>query len=341
MTGRIVIAGEEQLRLKERQRRQSRGQLVGMIFQDPNAALDPVRRVGGQVAEALWATGMSRKDAHARSLELLAEVGLYNPGELARRFPFELSGGMKQRVVIAAAMGPRPKVLVADEPTTALDTTIQDQVLHLLDQLKRSHGTGVLLITHDLAVAARTASTVSIMYGGKIVESGLTSEVLTAPRHPYTVGLINAIPRLRGGMELPVGIAGETADNSVEWSGCSFAPRCERVLERCADEVPTLVSTASGTEGLGARGCLLELDADVRASSARFRDPGCYHDADTRRSRGVSVTELATSDAGGTDRGGSDQAVPLLAVSDLTVAFKSSRGGGVEAPDGFCVRWTG
>ena len=193
---------------------------------------------------------------------------------------------MKQRVVIAAAMGPRPKVLVADEPTTALDTTIQDQVLHLLDQLKRSHGTGVLLITHDLAVAARTASTVSIMYGGKIVESGLTSEVLTAPRHPYTVGLINAIPRLRGGMELPVGIAGETADNSVEWSGCSFAPRCERALERCASEVPTLVSTVQAPEASAHEVACWNWTPTSEPRPQGSGHPGCYHDADTRHSRG-------------------------------------------------------
>jgi oligopeptide/dipeptide ABC transporter ATP-binding protein len=238
--GQILFEGTDLTALNEKQMRRIRGRDIAMIFQDPSAALNPVRRVGGQVAEALTAHGASRREARLRTQSLLGEVGLYNPGQLARNYPFELSGGMKQRVVISAALGPRPKVLLADEPTTALDATIQEQVLRLLHRMTVDSGTAMMLITHDLAVAARAAHQVSVMYGGIIVETGDTATILHRPRHPYTVGLLGAVPYLSQGGRPLRGVGGEPMDSRIVPPGCPFAPRCQWAIARCWTELPVL-----------------------------------------------------------------------------------------------------
>jgi oligopeptide/dipeptide ABC transporter ATP-binding protein len=248
VSGEILLDGVNLVGLPERAMRRVRGRDIAMVFQDPGAALDPVRRVGGQVAESLTAQGVGRPQARRRTLDLLSEVGLYSPAELARRYPFELSGGMKQRVVISAAMAPRPRVLIADEPTTALDATIQEQVLALLHQMTVDHGTAMLLITHDLAVAARAAQRVSVMYGGTIVEAGETAVLLLRPRHPYTVGLLGAIPHLRADRQPLRGVGGEPAVPGAEPAGCPFAGRCRWALSRCWTERPLLSPAGSGPD---------------------------------------------------------------------------------------------
>jgi oligopeptide/dipeptide ABC transporter ATP-binding protein len=249
VSGTILLNGIDLLSLKERDLRRVRGRDVAIIFQDPSSALNPVRRVGGQVAEALTAQGTARREAWRETFKLLSEVGLYDPARLARRYPFELSGGMKQRIVISAALGPRPKLLVADEPTTALDATIQEQVLKLLQRMTADGGTAMLLITHDLAVAARTAQRVSVVYGGIITETGPTEAILRQPCHPYTVGLLRAIPRLGGAHSALRGIAGEPGSAATVPHGCPFAPRCQWVLDRCWAERPQLELTTATSGG--------------------------------------------------------------------------------------------
>jgi oligopeptide/dipeptide ABC transporter ATP-binding protein len=252
VSGEILLDGVNLVRLPERAMRRVRGRDIAMVFQDPSAALDPVRRVGGQVAESLTVHGMGRAKARQRTMDLLGEVGLYNPAQLARRYPFELSGGMKQRVVISAAMAPRPRVLIADEPTTALDATIQEQVLTLLRQMTVEHGTAMLLITHDLAVAARAAQRISVMYGGTIVETGATAVLLSRPRHPYTVGLLGAIPHLRAGRQPLRGVPGEPVGATTEPACCPFAARCQWALSRCWTERPYLApADADAASGEG------------------------------------------------------------------------------------------
>jgi oligopeptide/dipeptide ABC transporter ATP-binding protein len=240
VSGEILLDGVNLVGLPERAMRRVRGREIAMVFQDPSAALDPVRRVGGQVAESLTVQGARRAEARRRTIGLLREVGLYSPAQLARRYPFELSGGMKQRVVISAAMAPRPRVLIADEPTTALDATIQEQVLALLRRMTVEHGTAMLLITHDLAVAARAAQQVSVMYSGTIVETGATAALLRRPRHPYTVGLLGAIPHLRAGQQPLRGVGGEPSGGTAEPAGCPFAPRCQWAVSQCWTQRPEL-----------------------------------------------------------------------------------------------------
>lgn len=238
--GQILLEGTDLSTLNEKQMRRIRGRDIAMIFQDPSAALNPVRRVGGQVAESLTAHGVGRREARLRTQSLLGEVGLYNPGQLVRNYPFELSGGMKQRVVISAALGPRPKVLLADEPTTALDATIQEQVLRLLHRMTVDSGTAMMLITHDLAVAARAAHQVSVMYGGIIVETGDTTTILRRPRHPYTVGLLGAVPHLSQEGRPLRGVGGEPMDSRTVSPGCPFVPRCQWAIARCWTQRPEL-----------------------------------------------------------------------------------------------------
>jgi oligopeptide/dipeptide ABC transporter ATP-binding protein len=249
VSGQILLDGTDLRTLGEKQLRRIRGRDIGMIFQDPSAALNPVRRVGGQVAEALTAQGIGRAGARLRTQSLLREVGLPSPARLARRYPFELSGGMKQRVVIAAAMGPRPKVLIADEPTTALDATIQEQVLRLLHQMTVDSGTAMLLITHDLAVAARAAERISVMYGGTIVETGDTGTILRRPRHPYTVALLGAIPHLRRDSRPLRGVGGEPLDSRSVPQGCPFAARCKWAVADCWTQRPVLQPAGADDAG--------------------------------------------------------------------------------------------
>jgi oligopeptide/dipeptide ABC transporter ATP-binding protein len=253
--GEVLFDGNDLTKLSERQLQRIRGRDISMVFQDPSAALNPVRRVGTQVAEALTAHGTSRAEARTRVRTLLREVGLYNPDQLARKYPFELSGGMKQRIVIAAALGPRPRLLIADEPTTALDATIQEQVLRLLRRLTEESGTAMLLITHDLAIAARAADWISVMYGGMIVESGESAAILSRPFHPYSVGLLGAIPHL-GREKRPLhGVGGEPLDSRKRPAGCPFAPRCQWALVRCWTERPPLSAPAKlPVPGDGQRG---------------------------------------------------------------------------------------
>ena len=238
-SGRITFAGESLLDASESRMREVRGGEIAMIFQDPLSALNPVMRVGDQIAESVWLHD-DLPDAEAvaaRVEEVLGEVRMPDPAGAARAFPHELSGGMQQRVMIAMALAGRPKMLIADEPTTALDVTIQSQVLQLLRQLKQEAGLTVLLITHDLGVVAELCDRVAVMYAGTIVETAPVAELFGNPRHPYTQGLLAALP---GTSDTLAPIPGRVPDFLNPPSGCRFHPRCPLAVDRCRAEAPEL-----------------------------------------------------------------------------------------------------
>jgi peptide/nickel transport system ATP-binding protein len=231
--------------------RRVRGNEIGMVFQEPMTSLNPVFSVGEQIAEPIRVhLGKSHRDAAADAVRLLEQVGIPDPERRARQFPHELSGGMRQRATIAMALACDPGLLIADEPTTALDVTIQAQILDLLSQLQKQRGMGILFITHNLGVVAEIADRVAVMYAGRIVESGSVLEVFGHPRHPYTVGLMRSVPRIgqaaalkRAGTPLPT-ISGNVPSLARLPAGCAFAPRCTMAIEACRSAVPPLVEVS-------------------------------------------------------------------------------------------------
>jgi peptide/nickel transport system ATP-binding protein len=238
--GRIVFEGKDLAALPESQLRQVRGARIGLIFQEPMAALNPVMRVGMQIGEALRVHGMAgKRDARERAIALLRAVRIADPEKRVDDYPHQLSGGMRQRVMIAVALACRPPLVIADEPTTALDVTVQAQVLDLLREMKRELDLSLLLITHDLGVIAETADRVAVMYAGRIVEDGPVRDILRAPRHPYTRGLLASIPGTAAGARLHA-IDGVVPNLAALPPGCTFAPRCASRMAVCTTAVPGL-----------------------------------------------------------------------------------------------------
>ena len=241
--GQVLFRGKDLLALPEAQLRSVRGREIAMIFQDPMTALTPVYTVGWQIAEQLRAhRKMTRQEARRRSIELLAEVGIPNPDRRVDEYPHEFSGGMRQRVMIAMALSCNPSLLIADEPTTALDVTIQAQILELMKRLRRDHGSSILIITHDMGVVSDLAERVVVMYAGSVVEEGPKHTVFREPQHPYTWGLLDSIPRVgrTRGRRLTV-IPGQPPSLLAPPPGCRFAPRCIYRFPKC-DERPALVA---------------------------------------------------------------------------------------------------
>jgi peptide/nickel transport system ATP-binding protein len=243
--GSVKLAGTDLATLDERTMRSVRGKDISMIFQEPMTSLNPVMRVGNQIAEALLLhEGIGRKDALRRAVEILRLVRIPEPEQRLREYPHQLSGGMRQRVMIAMALACNPKVLIADEPTTALDVTIQAQILEIIFDLQKKLGTAVILITHDLGVVAETAQRVIVMYAGKKVEEAAVGELFARPLHPYTHGLMASIPRLelmRGGGETKrrlQEIPGIVPALTNLPAGCAFAPRCPFADDQCRREAP-------------------------------------------------------------------------------------------------------
>ena len=243
---RILLEGMDVLSLGRDALRRVRGRRIGIVFQDAMTSLNPVLSVGTQVREAVTAhRTLSRREARARAVELLGEAEIPDPGARYDSFPHELSGGLRQRALIAIALAGEPDLLVADEATTALDVTVQAQILELLDRLRASRGMGVLLITHDLGIAAGRADRVAVMYAGQIVEEAPTARLFAEPAHPYTRGLFRAIPRLEGTVERLANIPGGVPQAAAWPSGCRFHPRCTEALPRCSTDVPLEVEVSA------------------------------------------------------------------------------------------------
>ncbi|MFI1192673.1 ABC transporter ATP-binding protein [Micromonospora sp. NPDC020750] len=246
--GKAVFDGTDLLQLDDRSRRDIRGRDVAMIFQDPLSSLNPVIPIGLQVTEVLTRhRGMRGEAAKKEAADLLDRVGIPDPRRRLKEYPHQLSGGMRQRALIAMAVACQPRLLIADEPTTALDVTIQAQILELLKDLVRDSGTALVMITHDLGVVAGMCETINVLYGGRVVETARRRPLFREPRHPYTVGLLGSVPRLDAGRgERLNPIPGSVRDLLAWPDGCAFAPRCTRRIDECVGEPPELVLAHDG-----------------------------------------------------------------------------------------------
>jgi oligopeptide/dipeptide ABC transporter ATP-binding protein len=246
-SGEIRFDGSELTGLGDRELRRIRGADLAMIYQDPMTSLNPLMRIGDQIAEAMTAHGVSGGEAKRRTREALADVGMPDPERTARAYPHEFSGGMRQRVMIATALSLSPKLLIADEPTTALDVTIQQQILALVHSLQQKRGMAMVWITHDLGVVARLVHRVIVMYAGTIVEQGPTRRIFAAPHHPYTAGLLASLPDPTARQRAPLAqIPGTPPEPGARPPGCPFQPRCRQAVPRCAEERPALTGRGGG-----------------------------------------------------------------------------------------------
>jgi peptide/nickel transport system ATP-binding protein len=310
--GDVRIDRDDLLALPEASMRRVRGGRIGMIFQEPSTSLNPVMKVGAQIVEAIEAhTALRGEAARAKAIEWLRKVGIPEPERRADDYPFRMSGGQKQRVMIAMTLATEPDFLVADEPTTALDVTIQAQVLALLKDLQKEQGLGMLLITHDLAVVAGMAHRVALMYAGQIVEVARAEEFFAAPKHPYARALLRALPDARRRGRALQAIAGTVPVMTQQFAGCRFAPRCDRVMAHCASTPPELVGLPGNVEGAALHGvrCLLYGPGMVAAAAA-------------------SVPAEAPADPAQRARGPrpAKPGAPLLEVRDLRVRFPIRQG---------------
>ncbi|MBR2490149.1 MAG: ABC transporter ATP-binding protein, partial [Ruminiclostridium sp.] len=245
--GQILLGDRDLRALSQKELHKLRGDRMAMIFQDPMTSLNPVYTVGRQVSEALRLhKDMNKAQAREKTIDLFRQVGIPDPEGRFDAYPRELSGGLRQRVMIAMAMACEPELLIADEPTTALDVTIQAQILGLMEKLRRDHGTSILLITHNMGVVAQLCDYVYVMYAGQVVEQAETFELFQNPRHPYTLGLLKAIPSMEGEEERLYTIRGSVPDLADLPRGCRFCPRCDRAGEDCGTTPPELTEIAPG-----------------------------------------------------------------------------------------------
>ncbi|MFD1957463.1 ABC transporter ATP-binding protein [Paenibacillus thailandensis] len=246
--GSVLFDGKDLVRLSDKEMRQIRGNELAMIFQEPMTSLNPVLRIGRQLEEPIMLhLGYGRKKAREHAIDILRQVGIPRAEEVVNDYPHQLSGGMRQRVMIAMAMSCRPKLLIADEPTTALDVTIQAQILDLMKRLKEEREMSMLLITHDLGVVAEMCDRVVVMYAGRVVEEASVRDLFDNPQHPYTKGLIRSVPKLRRKVRRLESIQGNVPDLSQMPQGCKFAPRCEYATEQCFRQEPELLPAEGGS----------------------------------------------------------------------------------------------
>jgi len=239
--GQVIFDGEDLLQLSKKEMEKVRGGKIAMIFQDPSSSLNPVFTIGSQIERVIHQhLTMSNTDAREHAAKMLAAVGLPDVKRILSSYPHQLSGGMQQRVMIAMALSCRPRLLIADEPTTALDVTIQAQILHLLRDLQQKMEFSVILITHNLGVVAQTCDRLAVLYAGRVAETGSTRDIFNNPQHPYTRGLMNAIPRPGSRGKKMSAILGTVPSNPGQIVGCAFSPRCEFSFERCTLESPEL-----------------------------------------------------------------------------------------------------
>jgi oligopeptide/dipeptide ABC transporter ATP-binding protein len=237
--GRILFEGEDLVAKSDAEMREIRGKRIAMILQDPMASLNPLFSIGNQVAEPIWVHNRTpRSTAWAKARELLQAVRIPSPETRLRQFPHEMSGGMRQRIVGAIGISCEPRLLIADEPTTSLDLTIQAQYLNLLRELQREYGLALIFITHNLGIVAKMCDQVAVMYAGRLVEWGPVTRIFDAPAHPYTRALLESIPRMGDGRERLTAIEGQPPDLAAPPSGCAFHPRCPQAMSRCREEAP-------------------------------------------------------------------------------------------------------
>jgi oligopeptide/dipeptide ABC transporter ATP-binding protein len=245
-SGSVLVAGTDYFAASEREWARVRGSVLSMVFQDPMSSLNPLTSVGRQIAESSRASGASSREASDRAIELLGRVGIPQPERRFRAMPHELSGGMRQRVVIAMALAGRPRLVLCDEPTTALDVTVQDQVIRLLRGLTRDHGTALLYVSHDLAVVAQLCDVIAVMYAGELVELGPTAQVIDSPQHPYTAALVAAIPDVALRKTHLRTIEGTVPNEVAHGACCPFVTRCSEAVPVCSRERPSF-GAAPGT----------------------------------------------------------------------------------------------
>jgi len=247
VAGKIIYNGKDSLKLSEKEMRNIRGNEISMIFQEPMTSLNPVFTVGKQISEVLTIhQGLRKREATKRAVEMIKLVGIPDAEKCINNYPHQLSGGMRQRIMIAIALACNPKILIADEPTTALDVTIQSQILKLMSELKEKLGTSIMFITHDLAVVAQLADTVMVMYTGKAMEYGNVKSIFKEPLHPYTVGLLNSIPKLDKELEMLTIIKGTVPSPLNLPKGCKFVTRCDEARKICFDKEPDYVNLENG-----------------------------------------------------------------------------------------------
>lgn len=241
--GEIIFNGENLLKKSEKEMQAIRGNKISMVFQDPMTSLNPTMKVGNQIVEGLMKhQKLSRREAHKKAIEMLDLVAVPQPEKRVNQYPHEFSGGMRQRVMIALAMVCNPQLLIADEPTTALDVTVQAQILELMKNLKEQLGMSIILITHDLGIVADMSDRVVVMYAGQIVETGLTEEIFAGPKHPYTRKLLASVPRLDMSKDEPLySIEGTPPDLYIPPKGCAFYDRCSEAMKVCKDHMPDMI----------------------------------------------------------------------------------------------------
>jgi peptide/nickel transport system ATP-binding protein len=245
--GEILFKQENLVKASEKRMRSIRGNEIAMIFQEPMTSLNPVYTIGDQVSETIRIhKKVKKRQAKDMAIDMLRKVGIPRAEQIVNEYPHQLSGGMRQRVMIAMAMSCEPKLLIADEPTTALDVTIQAQILDLMKQLNNEHGTSIMLITHDLGVVTEICDRVVVMYGGKVVEEGDVRTIIKEPQHPYTKGLIRSLPKIHLKEERLYSIPGNVPKPGSISQGCSFAPRCEFAFEACREKTPELIELSPG-----------------------------------------------------------------------------------------------
>jgi oligopeptide/dipeptide ABC transporter ATP-binding protein len=276
VAGEVWFGGHNLIHLNDRDMRGLRGKEISLVPQDPMSGLNPVLTIGEQVVETIRAhEDVPRREARRRAAELLGAVGIPRPGDQLGRYPHQFSGGMRQRVLIAIALALRPTLLIADEPTTALDVTVQAQVLELLRKLTVERGTAILLISHDLGIMARMTRRIAVMYAGHVVESAPTAEIFARPHHPYTVGLLRSIPRVADVGRPLTHIGGSPPDAARLPPGCPFAPRCAWALAACWEEMPPLTPVEAASFAADARpgGHLLACHNPVAPGEAEAGEP--------------------------------------------------------------------
>ena len=327
----ITLDGEDLLAQSEQEMRAIRGKRVAMIFQDPQATLNPVMKIGDQITETLTVHGVGKADARKRAIQLLNQVGIPDVERTINQYPHEFSGGMRQRVVIAIALANDPALLIADEPTTALDVTIQAQILRLLVDLRRDLGVSIMMITHDMGVVAELCDDMIVMYGGRVVESGSVGEVFARPKHPYTIALLKAVPRIDSLADDQLrAIPGSPPDPTNLPSGCSFNPRCPFAIDKCFVDRPPLMELAPGHEAacwVSAAGGSVEALPTPAVRRPRIVDSD---DASVP----ILRVENVRTDVGSRRRGLFGAASPVWAVNGVTLEVRAGETLGLVGESG-------